>query len=86
MIFSCDVDKPEHTTCEDIPYTVETTTSRYEAPTTPLPPLHLSFLTTSSENPWQVSSTPAALYGKEDVSCPEVCPEGPPGPPGPKVK
>ncbi|XP_067612943.1 collagen alpha-1(IX) chain-like [Eurosta solidaginis] len=95
MIFSCDVDKPERTTCEDLPQyssaprevvQVEpySTPRPYSVPSsTPRRP-DLTFLTTSNYPSYFPSSTPSSLHGEElHAECPEVCPAGPPGPPGP---
>ncbi|XP_037932021.1 collagen alpha-1(IX) chain-like [Teleopsis dalmanni] len=85
MIFSCDVDKPLHTSCEDIPQYLRVPTPMPTTTTTNEPdiPIHLSFLTTSTRRPWFISSTPAALTGSRTEICPEQCPRGPPGLPGP---
>ena len=95
MIFSCDKDKPDHTSCDDIPQYFkapkglvqhETSTSRnsYIPPEdTTLKPLDLKFAYPTTPRPWLLSSTPSYLTGKDLLACPEQCPRGPPGPPGP---
>lgn len=95
MIFSCDKDKPDHTSCDDIPQSFtgpkdlvhyETTTSRNRyIPTeaTTINPLDLKFDYSTNPQPWLLSSTPSYLTGKDALVCPEQCPRGPPGPPGP---
>lgn len=98
MIFSCDKDKPEKSTCEDLPqhfraskgmigYESSTrhgyTPATWEEESTTPNPLDLKFATTTLRTPWLISSTPSHLIGKEALSCPEQCPAGPPGPPGP---
>ncbi|XP_011189164.2 collagen alpha-1(IX) chain [Zeugodacus cucurbitae] len=96
MIFSCDVDKPNRATCEDIlqyakapkgdsakeSYTTPRSTVLPSSSTPQRP--DLTFLTTTTYRPTLLSSTPVALQGQELHACPEVCPRGPPGPPGPQ--
>ncbi|XP_011198179.2 collagen alpha-1(IX) chain [Bactrocera dorsalis] len=95
MIFSCDVDKPNRATCEDLPQYAKApkgvsamesfTTPRATVVPTPTPQRpDLTFLTTTTYRPTFLSSTPVALQGQELHACPEVCPRGPPGPPGPQ--
>ncbi|XP_054735156.1 collagen alpha-1(IX) chain-like [Anastrepha obliqua] len=94
MIFSCDVDKPERATCEDIPKYARAPKEMVEKEPLPAPrptvvssPTpgrpDLTFLTSTTYRPFMLSSTPSALQGQELHACPEVCPRGPPGPPGP---
>ncbi|XP_053953912.1 collagen alpha-1(IX) chain-like [Anastrepha ludens] len=94
MIFSCDVDKPERATCEDIPKYARAPKEMVEKEPLPAPrptvvssptPRRpdLTFLTSTTYRPFMLSSTPSALQGQELHACPEVCPRGPPGPPGP---
>lgn len=95
MIFSCDVDKPNRATCEDLPQFAKApkgvsakesyTTPRATVVSSPIPQRpDLTFLTTTTYRPALLTSTPVALQGQELHACPEVCPRGPPGPPGPQ--
>nr|XP_014091841.1 collagen alpha-1(IX) chain isoform X2 [Bactrocera oleae] len=95
MIFSCDVDKPNRATCEDLPQYAKApkgvsaqesyTTPRATVVPSPIPQRpDLTFLTTTTYRPALLTSTPVALQGQELHACPEVCPRGPPGQPGPQ--